>query len=265
MYSLFLSFTDYNPIKGYSNFCGFNNYITVLKDPVFRQSFLNTFYFAMGTCPVSLALALGCSALIYKKIPFARFIQAGLFAPISISVIVAASMFSYFFSSEGIFNLVLDFLHLSRPFPDNWLMNQSTALGAVMIMNIWSSFGLYMIIFTAGLHSIPRELLEASNIDGARTWQRFWYIVLPQLRPFIVLVIVLNTVKAFQVFPEIFAMTQGGPHGATMTLVYYLYKTGFQQFEMGRASAIGFILLGIIGLFLLAEVYFLKKGMAYEA
>lgn len=264
LYSFMLSFTDYNPIRGYSSFCGMFNYFDVLRDPQFRISFLQTVYFALVTGPVSLVVALGCAVAIYKKIPLHRFMQAGLFAPISISVIVAASMFSYFFSSEGIINLFLDFFHVPRPFPDNWLMNERLALPAIMIMNIWSSFGFYMIIFTAGLHSIPLELLEASRIDGATSWQRFWYIVLPQLKPFIILVIVLNTIKAFQIFPEVFAMTQGGPHGKTLTIVYYLYKSGFQKFEMGKASAVGFILLAVIGIFLFLEVYFLKREHSYE-
>ncbi|RJP59187.1 MAG: extracellular solute-binding protein [Candidatus Auribacter fodinae] len=264
VYSLILSFTDYSPLRGYSGFCGFNNYIEVLKDPEFQKALLHTFYFALGTCPVSILLALGCAVVIYKKIPMVRFIQASLFAPITISVIVAASMFSYFYSSEGFFNSMLDFLHLPRPFPDNWLMNPKMALISVMIMHVWLSFGFYMVIFTAGLYSIPRELLEASYIDGAQTWHRFRYIVLPQLKPFIILVIVLNTIKAFQVFPEVFAMTQGGPHGATLTLVYYLYKTGFHQFEMGKASAVGYILLVIIGFFLILEVTFLTRGKSNE-
>lgn len=264
IYSFVLSFTDYSPLKGYTAFCGLNNYISVFYDPEFRKALLNTFLFAIGTCSASLALALFCAMIIYRKIPLYRWIQMSLFAPISISVIVAASMFSYFYSSEGIFNTVLNFLHLPRPLPDNWLINPRLALISVMTMNVWSNFGLYMVIFTAGLHAIPRELYEASLIDGISSWQRFVHITLPQLKPFIILVIVLNTIKSFQVFPEIFAMTQGGPHGATITLVYYLYKTGFNQFEMGKASAVGYILLGIIGIFSILEVYFLKREGMYE-
>ncbi|MDX9702526.1 MAG: extracellular solute-binding protein [Candidatus Auribacterota bacterium] len=264
IYSFVLSFTDYSPLKGYTTFCGLRNYITVFHDPEFRKALLNTFIFAIGTCTSSLLLALFCAMIIYRKVFLYRWLQMGLFAPISISVIVAASMFSYFYSSEGIFNMVLDFLHLPRPLPDNWLINPRLALVSVMIMNVWSTFGLYMVIFTAGLHAIPRELYEASLIDGITSWQRFRHITLPQLKPFILLVIVLNTVKSFQVFPEIFAMTQGGPHGATITLVYYLYKTGFNQFEMGKASAVGYILLGIIGIFSIIEVYYIRKENVYE-
>ena len=264
IYSFVLSFTDYSPLKGYTSFCGIRNYVSVFYDPEFRKALLNTFIFAIGTCTTSLLLALFCAMIIYRKVFLYRWLQMGLFAPISISVIVAASMFSYFYSSEGIFNTILDFLHIARPLPDNWLINPRLSLLSVMIMNVWSTFGLYMVIFTAGLHAIPRELYEASMIDGITSWQRFRHITLPQLKPFILLVIVLNTVKSFQVFPEIFAMTQGGPHGATITLVYYLYKTGFNQFEMGKASAVGYILLAIIGIFSLIEVYYLRKESIYD-
>lgn len=264
IYSFVLSFTNYSLLKGYYSFCGIDNYLEVLSDPEFRKAFFHTFYFAIGTCPVSLGLALFCAVIIYRQVPFYRIFQAGLFAPISISVIVAASIFSYFFSDTGIFNSILDFLHIPRPFPDNWLVNPKLALISVMIMNVWSSFGLYMIIFIAGLHSIPRELLEAGRVDGASSLQRFFYIALPQLKPFILLVIVLNTIKVFQIFPEIFTMTQGGPHGATLTLVYYLYKVGFQQFSMGKASAVGYILLVIISVFSMIELYLLRRSDRVE-
>ena len=264
IYSFLLSFTNYSPLKGYTNFCGLENYVSVLTDKEFQRAFLNTFYFAVFTCPASLIVALGCAMVIYKKIPMNRFIQMGLFAPISISIIVAATMFTYFYSSEGIFNDLLRFLRIPLPSPENWLMNPKLALPSIMLMNVWSSFGFYMVILTAGLHSIPRELYEASLIDGTTTWQRFRYITLPQLKPFILLIIVLNTIKAFQVFPEIFAMTQGGPNNATTTLVYYLYKTGFTQFDMGKASAVGYILLYIIGLFSCLEIYLLRRKKLNE-
>lgn len=264
IYSFVLSLTDFSPLKGFSGFCGFANYAKILADPEFKKSFMHTLYFALGTCPVSLILALFSSLVIYKKIPFYKVFQAGIFAPIAISVIVASTVFSYFYSTEGIFNKLLALLNLPIPFPDNWLINPNLALLSVMIMNIWYSFGLYMIILTAGLHSIPREIIEVSIIDGAGSWHRLIHIILPQLKPFILIVVILNTVKAFQVFPEIFTMTQGGPHGATLTLVYYLYKTGFHEFNMGKASAIGYILFFIIGFLSILEALIFKKEEVYE-
>ena len=260
IYSLILSLTDYNPLQGHYNFCGFSNYINVFHDPDFIKALRNTLYFAIGTCPVSLCLALICAIAIYRRVPFYRFFQASLFTPVCISIIVAAAMFTYFCSSEGIFNVALRVLHIPLPSPNNWLVNQHFALPAIMLMHIWSTFGLYMMIFTAGLYAVPREHLEASRIDGANSWERFYHIVMPHLKPFLFLVIVLNTIKSFHVFPEIFAMTQGGPNRETLTLVYYLYETGFHDFNMGKASAIGYILLGIIGIFSILEVWLLKKG-----
>ena len=114
-----------------------------------------------------------------------------------------------------------------------------------MLMNVWASFGYYMVLFLAGLQTIPVELYEAASIDGANDWQKFRYVTLPQLKPIVLLATVINTIRALQVFPEIFAMTQGGPLGSTTTVVWYLYETGFHRFDMGHASAVGYVLFVI--------------------
>jgi multiple sugar transport system permease protein len=117
-----------------------------------------------------------------------------------------------------------------------------------------------MILFLAGLQSIPQSLYEAASIDGANEWQQFLKITLPQLRPILLLGIVINTINSLQVFPEIFTMTKGGPLGSTTTVVYYLYDTGFHKFDLGMASAVGYILFFIILLFSLAQMKILKMG-----
>jgi len=241
LHSFVLSFSRYNLLSAEISFVGLRNFWEVLREPDFLQALWNTLIFALGTIPPTMALALFAAVLINTRIPFKRLYQAGLFLPVATSVIVICMIFSYLYAQDGLVNRVLEWFHLPVPDP-SWLLNTKWALPAIMGMNIWSSFGYYMVLFLAGLQTIPSELYEAASIDGANDWQKFRYITIPQLMPILLLATVINTIRALQVFPEIFALTQGGPLGATSTVVWHLYKTGFQRFDMGHASAIGYIL-----------------------
>ncbi|MCM8812150.1 MAG: extracellular solute-binding protein [Candidatus Omnitrophica bacterium] len=241
LHSLVLSFCRYNLLSSDITFVGLRNFWDVIRDKEFRDALGHTIFFAVGTIPFTMMLALFAAVLINTKIPFKRLYQAGLFLPVATSVIVISMIFTYLYAPDGLINKALEMLHLPVPSP-SWLLNTQLALPAIMIMNIWSSFGYYMVLFLAGLQTIPVELYEAASIDGANEWEKFRHITLPQLRPIILLATVINTIHTFQVFPEIFAMTQGGPLGATTTVVWYLYQAGFSRFEMGKAAAVGYML-----------------------
>ena len=241
LHSFVLSFSRYNLLSSEISFVGLRNFWEVLKEPDFRQALWNTLFFTLGTIPPTMALALFAAVLINTKIPFKRLYQAGLFLPVATSVIVICMIFSYLYAQDGLVNRVLEWFHLPVPEP-SWLLNTKWALPAIMVMNVWSSFGYYMVLFLAGLQTIPIELYEAASIDGANDWQKFRYITMPQLKPIVLLATVINTIRALQVFPEVFALTQGGPLGATSTVVWYLYETGFHRFDMGHAAAVGYIL-----------------------
>lgn len=247
IHSFLLSFSHYNLLTDVVSFVGLRNFWEVLREPAFLRALWHTVAFAIGTIPITMALALFSAVLINTKIPFKRLYQAGLFLPVVTSVIVIATIFTYLYAQDGPINRILQALHLPVPDPP-WLLNSkgvlgvSLALGSIMWMNVWASFGYYMVLFLAGLQTIPVELYEAASIDGANEWQKFRYVTLPQLKPIVLLAVVINTIRTLQVFPEVFAMTQGGPLGATTTVVYYLYETGFRQFDMGRAAAVGYIL-----------------------
>jgi len=241
LHSFVLSFSRYNLLSSEISFVGLRNFWEVLQEPDFLQALRNTLIFSLGSIPPTMALALFSAVLINTRIPFKRLYQAGLFLPVATSVIVICMIFSYLYAQDGLVNRVLEWFHLPVPEP-SWLLNTKWALPAIMLMNIWSSFGYYMVLFLAGLQTIPSELYEAASIDGANDWQKFRYITVPQLMPILLLATVINTIRALQVFPEIFALTQGGPLGSTSTVVWHLYKTGFQRFDMGHASAIGYIL-----------------------
>ncbi len=241
LHSLLLSFSRYNLLSSQMTFVGLRNFWEVARDPEFLKALWHTCFFAAGTIPFTMALALFSAVLINTKVPLKQMYQAGLFLPVATSVIVIATIFTYLYAQDGLVNAVLERLHLAPPSP-SWLLNTKWALPAIMMMNVWASFGYYMVLFLAGLQTIPVELYEAAAIDGASEWQKFRHITLPQLRPILLLATVINTIHTFQVFPEIFAMTQGGPLGATTTVVWYLYETGFHQFDMGRAAAVGYLL-----------------------
>ncbi len=243
-HSFVLSFSRYNLLSSEMAFVGLGNFWQVIRDPAFLQALGNTILFAVGTIPFTMMLALFAAVLINVKVPFKQLYQAGMFLPVATSVIVIATIFTYLYAPDGLINKFLQMFHLPVPSP-SWLLNTKWALPAIMVMNIWASFGYYMVLFLAGLQTIPVELYEAASIDGANEWQKFRHITLPQLRPIVLLAVVINTIHTFQVFPEIFAMTRGGPLGATTTVVWYLYQAGFQRFDMGQAAAVGYLLFMI--------------------
>jgi len=245
VHSFVLSFSRYNLLTSEFAFVGLKNFWEVCREPEFLRALWHTILFAAGSIPPTMILALFAAVLINTRVPFKQLYQAGLFLPAVTSVIVIATIFTYLYAQDGLINTVLRWLHLPVPDPP-WLLNRDWALLSIMFMNVWASFGYYTVLFLAGLQTIPMELYEAASIDGANEWQKFRYITLPQLKPIVLLAVVINTIRALQVFPEIFAMTQGGPLGATTTVVWYLYETGFHRFDMGMASAVGYILFFII-------------------
>jgi len=259
IYSVIISFSKYNLLNSHMAFTGFTNFIEVLSDPIFRKSVWQTVYFAAGTIPITMVIALFAAVLINQKVPAKQLYQAGFFLPVATSVIVIAMIFTYLYAPEGLFNFILDKLRIKHPEP-TWLMNTKWALPSIMLMNVWASFGYYAVLFLAGLQTIPESLYEAAAIDGANEWQKFAKVTLPQLRPIILFAVVINTINTLQVFPEIFAMTQGGPLGSTTTIVYYLYDIGFHKFNMGNAAAVGYLLFFMILGFSLLQMKWLKMG-----
>ncbi len=259
IYSIFISLSRYNLLNSQMAFTGLSNFIEVLRDPNFRRAVYQTLYFAVGTIPATMVIALFCAVLINQKVPLKQLYQAGFFLPVATSVIVIATIFTYLYAPEGFFNFILAKLHIKHPEP-TWLMNTKLALPSIMFMNVWASFGYYMVLFLAGLQTIPESLYEAAAIDGANEWQKFLKVTLPQLRPIILFAVVINTINTLQVFPEIFAMTQGGPLGSTTTIVYYLYDIGFHKFQMGSAAAVGYLLFFMILGFSLLQMKILKMG-----
>lgn len=259
IYSLVLSFTDYT-IFGKTSFVGLANFVKLFSDPAFLKSLKNTAFFVVGTIPFTTAIALILAVLIAEKIPAHKIFQAGYFIPSITSMVVIALIFSHLYARSGYLHLLGDLLGL--PVPENgYLFSTKTALPAIMVMDIWVAVGYYVLLFLAGIKSIPTEINEAAKIDGAGFWQKLYLVTLPQIMPITIFILVINTIRSFQIFVEIYVMTKGGPLDSTLTVVYFVFDEGLKKFNMGYASAAAYLLFVIILLFSLLQMKLIaRKG-----
>jgi len=240
LFSFAASFTDYSPIRASeARFVGLANYARALHEPAFWSALSNTALFVIGTIPFTTALALALALAVQPAFRGRTVLRVGFFVPSVVSVVVLSLVFKGLYAADGSLNTLLRALHLPAP---DWLLDPRAALPAIMAMDVWSASGYYMIIFLAGLEAIPRELYEAARLEGASSWDCFAHITLPLLRPTLLFVLVVNTIRSLQIFAEVFVMTHGGPLGRTTTLVYYLYEQAFSRFNLGYASAVAYLL-----------------------
>jgi len=244
-----LSFKEYSFLDSNTMFQAkwvwFQNYIDVLKNPTFRKALWNTTRYSVFVAPIQLVIALLLALVVNGGIKGKSFFRTVYYIPTQTSAVAVAVIFMFLFKQDGIFN---KFTSLFGIQPHNFLTEPKTALPVIMSMAIWSSVGLYMVIFLAGLQDIPDSLYEAAGIDGASNWQRFRYITIPMLKPTIFLNVVVSMIGCFQVYDQAYVVSQGngGPLDSTMTVVLYLTRTGFREFKMGQACATAFILFVII-------------------
>lgn len=257
-----LSLTNYS-FFGTSQFIGLGNYTKLVHDAQFWNDLGNTAYYAAVTTPVSIILALGLALLLNRRgLPGRGILRAAIFLPAVVSLAVAAIPFRLMFTPS--IGLVTYWLGALGIHATDWLNSSTLAMPAVIIVGIWKDVGFYMVIYLAGLQTIPREFYEAARIDGASTWQRFRRITLPLLNNTTMFVTIIALIASFQAFDQIYVMTQGGPAFSTETLVMLIYRQGFQNFSMGYASAIGYVLVLIILLFSLLQMrYFNRRAIRY--
>lgn len=252
-----LSLTNYS-FFGASQFIGLGNYTRLLHDPQFWGDLGNTVYYAAVTTPVSVVLALGLALLLNRRgLPARGILRAAIFLPAVVSLAVAAIPFRLMFTPS--IGLITYWLGAIGIHATDWLGSTTLAMPAVIIVGIWKNVGFYMVIYIAGLQTIPREFYEAARIDGATTWQRFRLITLPLLNNTTMFVTIIALIASFQAFDQIYVMTQGGPAFSTETLVMLIYRQGFENFSMGYASAIGYVLVLIILLFSLLQIRFFNR------
>ena len=256
-YALALSFLDYNPLRpDRTVWVGFANYAAALQSPSFWRALRTTGYFVVGTLPVTLTLAYFVASLLARARRAETFFRAAIFFPATLSMVVISLVFKSLYAEEGLFNGWLAAAGLSRI---HWLQDPRLALPSIMLMDIWSSVGYYAILILAGRKTLPDDQLEAARLEGLSSWEVERRIVFPHLRPVLLFVVLLNTIRAFQIFIEVFVLTRGGPLESTLTLVYHLYDRAFYHFEMGYASALAFLLLLLVGGLLVIQRYLLGE------
>jgi multiple sugar transport system permease protein len=247
-YVVYTSFQRWN-LLGIPAFIGLENYHTIfLVDPTFLQSVGATFFWVVLAVPTQIALGLFMAVLIVDEFRGRTFFRTVFFLPMVISYVVAGIVFEWMFSTGanlGIFPQL--FADIGLKFPDWQHTNGIMAMIMVVIMNTWRSAGFSMILYMAGLQSISHELYEAGQIDGIRNgWQKFRYISWPLLAPTTALLVITNTIGSFQAFDPFFVMTNGGPSGATTTIVFYIYNNFASRTGVASAAATIFLIIVLI-------------------
>ena len=255
--AIWLSFTEYNIIQD-AEFVGTENYTELFQDGLFWQVLTNTIIYVVGVVPLLVILPIFVAVLVNQEIKGAVFFRSAFFLPVVTSMVVAGLAWDLLYREYGVLNYILQFIGVIDE-PVHWLTSTTTALFAVMVVTIWKGIGYYMVIYLAGLQSIPDDLYEAAKIDGASWWQQVTKITIPMLMPFIAVVSMMSIIAAMKVFEEIYIMTGGGPLHSSETLVFFIYTEAFSNLNMGYASAAGVILFIITLILTLINLKFTGK------
>jgi len=235
------SLGDFSTIR----FVGINNYLTLLKDPLFWTALKNTMYYVIVAGPLTVGISLAAAILLNSKlVKFKGIFRLTYFMPVVTTLVAVAIVWRFIYHPRfGILNYFLGFLGINAI---DWLGDPNWAMPAIILLSIWKNFGYNMIIFVAGLQNIPEYLYEAASIEGAGRWKQFTAITLPMLVPTTVFITLITMIGFFQLFAEPYIMTQGGPINSTLSIVQYMYNEGFKWWNMGYSAAIAFVLFFII-------------------
>ncbi len=238
-------------------FVGMGNISFLWNDPMFWQALSNTFLFLIIHIPLQIVLALLIANILARPLKGKTFFRASFFLPVVISGAVVTILWQKLYATDGgLINYLLSFIGIDA-IP--WLTHPKVAMPSIAIMATWKNVGLYIILFLTGILSIPKHLYEAAKMEGCSSWQEFWYVTLPMLKPSMLLVVVMSTMGAFNLFIEPYVMTGGGPMGSTMSLVLYMYKQAFFFQHMGYAATIGFALALLVLVVVLVQRKYLDK------
>ncbi len=247
--ALLLSLTDFDlyALSDMSNlrFVALGNYVDLLQTPLFWKSLGNTAYFVVIGVPLSIGVSLGAALLLNAKVArFKGLFRTALFAPVVTTLVAVAVIWRYLFhTSYGLVNWALGHIGIA---PVDWLGDPAWAMPTIILFAVWKNFGYNMVIFIAGLAAIPEDLYEAARIDGASRWKQFVHVTLPMLGPVLLVVAVITVSGYFQLFAEPYVMTRGDPLQSTVSVLYFMYEEGFMWWNLGRASAVAFLLFLII-------------------
>ena len=245
LYSFYLSFTEFT--VGTYEFVGLRNYIELFNDPVFYKALFNTFFYLIIQVPVMISLALLLAVLVEQKFIRGKgFFRMATFLPTITSLVAYSLVFKVLFNTNyGLINYIVEFFGGEKI---QWIYSAWPARASIIISITWRWVGYNMIILLAGIQAIPTEMYESASLDGASFWQQLFYITIPAIKPIILFTTITSTIGTLQLFDEPYILTQGGPNYATITLGEYLYDNGFTYLKFGFASALGYVMVIIIGL-----------------
>lgn len=239
--SAYWSFTDFSGL-GSPTWVGLRNYTDLFSDPRFVRALVNTFIFVALGMSIGPTLGLLSALLLNRQVRFRSLFRTAYFLPVMTSLVVVATIWKILLNERGILNSVLGVVGVPA---HAWLAQTNTALPAVTITSIWQGFGFETVVFLAALQAIPRDLYDAAHVDGAGAWGTFLHVTLPGLRSTVLFVYIYGIIGSFQVFDQVFVMTQGGPIQSTTTVVFRLYQE-FYNLNLGKASAIAYVLVLIL-------------------
>lgn len=263
MYSIYLSVHRWNLFTPFPVFAGMENFADMLDDSVFWTVAKNTVLYILGSVPITMVLALLFALLLNENLGWMRNVyRTATFYPTMIPMAAAGMLWVWLLNPNiGLINYYLGLVGLPTP---DWLYDMNWALPAIILTSIWKNFGYFMIIYLAGLQTIPSELHEAAEVEGANWWNRVRHVTLPLLTPTTVFVVVVAIISSFQVFDLVYVMTQGGPGDRTNVLVHYIYQNGFRFGDIGYSSALTVVFVACILAVVLLLMRFMERRTHYE-
>jgi multiple sugar transport system permease protein len=261
LYSIFLVTQDWNLITA-PKYVGLRNIERLIEDPLVRRSLYNTAYYTFIGVPLQLTVAFGLALLLNERLRAIGVYRTLFYLPSITPAVASAIVWIQILNPEfGVLNEILSWFGIG---PIKWLFDPTYTKPAFILMSLWF-VGPQMIIFLAGLQGVPQELLEAAEIDGANSWQRFISVTVPIISPVLFFNLVIGLIGSFQVFTSAFIMTRGGPQDSTLFMVLYIYRNGFEYFRMGYAATLSWLLFLIIMLLTAIQFRFANRWVYYEA
>lgn len=260
--SLIESFYSTPKARRPARFIGLDNYEQLLADPIFWKAMSNNLWFALGTIPTSIALALLMAVWVNDKIAGRTWVRMAFFTPTILPMIAVANIWLFFFTPQ--YGLLEQIVGAFGGRSTNWLGSQDTALTAITIVAIWKEAGFFMIFYLAALQALPPSLGEAAAIEGASRWTYFRRIQFPLLMPTTLFVLINAVINAFRMVDHIFVMTRGGPDNATTLLLFYIYQVGFSFWDTAYAATLTCVLLALLGLVAFVQYGLLERRTHYR-
>jgi sn-glycerol 3-phosphate transport system permease protein len=245
-----------------SRFVGVENYAALAEDPVFWQVLRNNFWFALGTIPTSIALALLMALWVNARLPGRALVRLSYFTPTVLPMIAVANLWLYFYTPQiGLLDKVTSLFGAGS---HNWLGNPDTVMGCLIAMTVWKEAGFFMIFYLAALQTLPPELEEAARIEGASRGYFFWRVTFPLLMPTTLFVLVNATINSFKLVDHLFILTKGGPDNASNLLLYYIYQVAFSFFDASYAATLTVVLLAILGVLAVLQFQLIERRVHYR-